>query len=89
MKRILLPALAVLVLLASCSTISSSLNVPSWVTDPPYVAFSTVFVGEGEGSTPEEAKTNSVLSVLSQMGDEIGINYEDEYFHELYTTGSI
>ncbi len=89
MKRKLILSAVFILFLVSCSTISSSLNVPSWVTEPPYVAFSTVFVGAGEGSTPEEAKTNAVLSVLSQMGDEIGINYEDEYFHELYTTGSI
>ena len=89
MKRLFILSAVFILLLVSCSTLSNSLSIPSWVTEPPYVAFSTVFVGEGEGSTPEEAKTNSVLSVLSEMGDEIGINYEDEYFHELYTTGSI
>ena len=86
--RKLLPLAAVILLLVSCSTLSSS-YAPSWVSEPPRVAFSTVIVGQGDGDTPEDAKTSAVLSVLSQMGDEIGINYEDEYFHELYTTGSI
>ena len=89
MKKTIAILLFVL-LLFSCSTLTSLTGeLPSWVTSPPVIAASTVIVGEGTGQSEEEAKTNAIMNVLYQMGEENGISYSDIYFRELYSTSMI
>lgn len=78
------------VLLSSCSTVSYlGKNAPSWITDPPEMALSTVFVGSGEGTTEEAARAGAVMDVINRLGEEVDLDSKDRYFTKLYTTKRI
>lgn len=89
MRRIFSLFLFVLLLLSSCASLSLSSSRPDWIDTVPSVALSTVFVGKGEGASEDEARINAILSAISQMGEEIDIDYRDTYFTELYSTSRI
>ncbi len=79
----------ILLVFTSCTSLSLSSSRPDWIDNVPSVALSTVFVGEGEGESEEDARINAILSAIIQMGEEIDIDYTDTYFTELYSTSRI
>ncbi len=90
MRKILFISFMIVILLSSCSTIKSvESQRPSWIDEPPFVALSTVFIGEGEGKSLEEARINAMLNAIEKMGEQVEIDYTNLYFTELYTTKGI
>ena len=72
-------------LLFSCTTIVDS-ERPSWIDAVPEIPGEKVFVASGMGNSEVEARSNAVLSALSQMGEEIGYSLEEKYFRELFSS---
>lgn len=72
-------------LLFSCTTLTYS-ERPSWIDAVPEIPGEKVFVASGVGNSEVEARSNAVLSVLSQMGEEIGYSLEEKYFRELFSS---
>ncbi len=89
MRKALSLLIIVLFIFTSCTSLSLSSSRPDWIDNIPTVALSTVFVGIGEGESEDEARINAILSAISQMGEEIDIDYRDTYFTELYSTSRI
>ena len=72
-------------LLFSCTTLTYS-ERPSWIDAVPEIPGEKVFVASGMGNSEVEARSNAVLSALSQMGEEIGYSLEEKYFRELFSS---
>ena len=75
----------VVLLLFSCTTLDTGLR-PSWIDKAPEIPGEKVFIASGNGKSEVEARSNAVLSALSQMGSEIGYDIEDKYFRELFSS---
>lgn len=88
MKKILLCLIASL-LLFSCSTTRDVINLPSWIENPPTIPLSTVYVGEGEGESEEDARKNALLNVLERLGEETDFDYVTKYYREFFSTSKI
>ena len=84
-KTIPLLSILVFILLSSCTTMSIS-ERPSWIDAVPEIPGEKVFVASGMGTSEVEARSNAVLSALSQMGEEIGYSLEEKYFRELFSS---
>lgn len=84
-KTIPLLSILVFILLYSCTTMSIS-ERPSWIDAVPEIPGEKVFVASGMGTSEVEARSNAVLSALSQMGEEIGYSLEEKYFRELFSS---
>ena len=87
-KANILFLILIIFFLSSCTTLSIK-ERPSWIDSVPEIPGERVFIASGVGGSEVEARSNAVLSVLSQMGEEIGYNLEDKYFRELFTTLTI
>ena len=85
MKKAWILSIIFSLLLFSCTTVES-LGRPSWIDSVPEIPGEKVFVSSGSGSSEVEARSNAVLSVLSQMGEEIGYSLEGKYFRELFSS---
>ena len=87
-KANILFLILIIFFLSSCTTLSIK-ERPSWIDSVPEIPGERVFIASGVGGSEVEARSNAVLSVLSQMGEEIGYNLEDKYFRELFTALTI
>lgn len=88
MKKILL-CLIISLFLFSCSTTLDTVTLPPWIENPPTIPLSTVYVGEGEGESKEEARKNALLNVLEKLGEETDFDYVTKYYREFFSTSKI
>ncbi len=64
-------------------------HLPSWVENPPLTSTSSAFVGKAKSENAEEARALALLDALKTIGDEIGVDYSEDYYDELYSTGAV
>ncbi len=87
MKKLILAVLSFLLFLSSCSTMSR--EIPDWVISQPRIIGSVVFIGQGSGSTRNEARTDAYDDVLQKMSSGLGRDLSSLYLRELMSKHSI
>ena len=86
--RKLIPLLAALAFLFSCTTFTST-EGPEWTRETPHPAGMVVFVGSGTGADESTARAAAYLDILSRMDSDLGYDVVTLYYRELLSTNAI
>ena len=87
MRKILL-SFALIILLFSCSTFTST-EGPEWTRTTPHPSGAAAFVGNGTGTDDSSARASAYMNILEKLGTELGYDVVSPYYRELLSTDSI